>query len=186
MIEPLGRGHVLTDWCGYSPAAAAIAGVMPAESAEITTSTTQPTHSQVHSQASTPDGTPPMSPTVSPSHGKHEHFPDMEQLKAALPRADNPSTPVSSSVSFSRPRPPAATRQASKGGGVQMVLNESGSWSMLADQTATLPAEAGSSREAKDSGSVLGFLRGKKGRDRSPKPKEAGVLGKMGARQIIS
>lgn len=67
-----------------------------------------------------------------------------------------------------------------------MVLDEQGSWSNLADQTATLPADALGGREAKESGSVLGFLRGKKSRDRSPKPREAGVLGKVGARHIIS
>lgn len=67
-----------------------------------------------------------------------------------------------------------------------MVLDEHGSWSSLADQTASLPADAMAAREARDSGSVLGFLRGKKSRDRSPKPKEAGVLGKAGFRHIIS
>ena len=68
-----------------------------------------------------------------------------------------------------------------------MVLDEHGSWSSLADQTARLPVDAAlSSRDTKDSGTVLGFLRGKKSRDRSPKPKEAGVLGKAGARQVIN
>lgn len=69
-----------------------------------------------------------------------------------------------------------------------MVLDEGGSWSNLADQSSTLPADAageGSSRGEK-SGSMLGFLSRKKGRDRSPKPKEPGVLGKMGARHIIN
>ena len=32
---------------------------------------------------------------------------------------------------------------------------------------------------------MLGFLRGKKGRDRSPKPMERGVLGKEGARVVV-
>jgi serine/threonine kinase 32 len=69
-----------------------------------------------------------------------------------------------------------------------MVLGEEGSWSNLADQTTTLPADAageGSGR-AEKGGSMLGFLSRKKGRDRSPKPKEPGVLGKMGARHIIN
>ena len=61
-----------------------------------------------------------------------------------------------------------------------------GSWSNLADRTTTLPVDAAAGREGKESGSVLGFLRGKKTRDRTPKPKEAGVLGKAGARHIIS
>lgn len=62
-----------------------------------------------------------------------------------------------------------------------MVLNEQGSWSGLADQTASVPEP-----KEKESSSVLGFLRGKKSRDRSPKPKEPGVLGKAGSRTIIN
>lgn len=82
----------------------------------------------------------------------------------------------------------AATRQLSKGGGVQMVLDEHGSWSNLADQTSTVTPDSGdgSGKYDRGSGSMLGFLSRKKGRDRSPKPKEAGVLGKLGARQILS
>lgn len=96
--------------------------------------------------------------------------------------------------SFHRPLPPAprprgATRTMSKSGGVQMVLGEEGSWSELADHSSTLPAEglegAGSKGKGSNSG-MLSFLSRKKGRDRSPKPTEPGVLGKEGARQIIS
>lgn len=67
-----------------------------------------------------------------------------------------------------------------------MVLDEQGSWSTLADQSATLPVDAQAAKDSKDGGSMLGFFRGRKGRDRSPKPKEAGVLGKAGARQMIN
>lgn len=78
----------------------------------------------------------------------------------------------------------------SKGGGVQMVLEEAGSWSELADHSSTLPAEglegaAGKGKGSSNSG-MLSFLSRKKGRDRSPKPTEPGVLGKEGARQIIN
>ena len=67
-----------------------------------------------------------------------------------------------------------------------MVLDETGSWSDLADHSSTIPAEGleGASR-AKKAG-MLGFLSRKGGRDRSPKPQEPGVLGKEGARQIIT
>lgn len=94
---------------------------------------------------------------------------------------------------FHRPFPPpnhsqGATRKTSKSGGVQMVLGEAGSWSQLADQSSTLPAEgydqAGGNGKGKNSG-MLSFFSRKKGRDRSPKPQEPGVLGKEGARQII-
>jgi len=71
-----------------------------------------------------------------------------------------------------------------------MVLDETGSWTNLADQTPTCPPDVtsgeSSGRYDKRSGSMLGFLSRKKGRDRSPKPKEVGVLGKIGARHIIS
>ncbi len=69
-----------------------------------------------------------------------------------------------------------------------MVLDEGGSWSNLADQSSNLPADAQGevSVRGEKSGSMLGFLSRKKGRDRSPKPKEPGVLGKIGARHIIN
>jgi serine/threonine kinase 32 len=82
-------------------------------------------------------------------------------------------------------------------GGVQVTLDGGSSWSDLARQDATLPADAsGANNEpGKDgsigsgsgsgSGGVFGFLRGKKGRGNSPKPKERGVLGKEGARVVL-
>jgi serine/threonine kinase 32 len=103
--------------------------------------------------------------------------------------------PPATAPNFARPfvPPPAArarptARKTSKGGGVQMVLEEAGSWSELADQSATLPAEGfdASSKGKSTNSGMLSFLSRKKGRDRSPKPQEPGVLGKEGARQIIS
>ncbi|KAK4234878.1 kinase-like domain-containing protein [Achaetomium macrosporum] len=77
-------------------------------------------------------------------------------------------------------------------GGVQVTLDGASSWSDLARQDATLPADAagannelGGGGKAESSGGVFGFLRGKKGRGNSPKPKERGVLGKEGARVIL-
>jgi serine/threonine kinase 32 len=68
-----------------------------------------------------------------------------------------------------------------------MVLDESGSWSNLADHTGPSVQDGTvDGKYEKSSGSMLGFLSRKKGRDRSPKPKEAGVLGKVGARHIIN
>ena len=68
-----------------------------------------------------------------------------------------------------------------------MVLEETGSWSGLADQSTQ--GYEGSGGKSKGPGSNTGmfsFLSRKKGRERSPKPTERGVLGKEGARQIIS
>ncbi|KIX05774.1 uncharacterized protein Z518_03746 [Rhinocladiella mackenziei CBS 650.93] len=168
-------------------AASAVAGTVPDEHVQLDT-----TQTESHSVPTSPDGSPPLSPNVVSTPRTEEKFPQLEDLQGAIPQAPPPNRPASSSKSFSRPIPPQrpmpATRQLSKGGGVQMVLDESGSWSHLADQTAYPPetsVDAGGKNE-KAGGSMLGFLSRKKGRDRSPKPKEAGVLGKIGARHIIS
>lgn len=50
----------------------------------------------------------------------------------------------------------------------------------MANQSQSMVHEDG-----KKSSSMLGFLRNKKGRDRSPKARERGVLGKEGARVIV-
>lgn len=72
---------------------------------------------------------------------------------------------------------------------MQVTLGETGSWSDLKDKGATLPAEgkagAANLRGQKPTG-MLGFLSRKGGRARSPKPREPGVLGKEGARVILS
>ncbi|KAF1911291.1 kinase-like domain-containing protein [Ampelomyces quisqualis] len=88
--------------------------------------------------------------------------------------------------SFSRPmnnRPRGSQRSTSMGGGVQVVLNETGSWSEMANQSSALVQKP---QAAEKPSGMLGFLSRKKGRDRSPKAKERGVLGKEGARVIIS
>ena len=79
------------------------------------------------------------------------------------------------------------TRSTSKGGGVQVVLGETGSWSDLADKSATLPAEGikGGPKPGQKPTGMLGFLTRKGGRSRSPKPREPGVLGKEGARVVV-
>ena len=71
-------------------------------------------------------------------------------------------------------------------------MDEHGSWSELANKSATMPAEGvnGALDRLKGAGQkpngMLGFLSRKKGRDKSPKPREAGVLGKEGARVTIN
>jgi len=65
------------------------------------------------------------------------------------------------------------------GSGVQVVLNETGSWSDMANQSQAMV------HEDRKSSSMLGFLSRKKGRERSPKARERGVLGKEGARVIV-
>ncbi|KAK4154363.1 kinase-like domain-containing protein [Chaetomidium leptoderma] len=104
--------------------------------------------------------------------------------------------------SYNTPNPAATSRPGRAGGGtpgmivgsptggVQVTLDGGGSWSDLARQDATLPADASAAHNDLDgkpesSGGVFGFLRGKKGRGNSPKPKERGVLGKEGARVVL-
>jgi serine/threonine kinase 32 len=75
-------------------------------------------------------------------------------------------------------------------GGMQVTLDGGGSWSDLARQDATLPADASGANNdllggKEGGGGVFGFLSRKKGRGNSPKPKERGVLGKEGARVVI-
>ncbi|SPJ91086.1 related to serine/threonine protein kinase [Fusarium torulosum] len=81
----------------------------------------------------------------------------------------------------------AGQRMTSPTGGVQVTLDGGGSWSELARQDATLPTDANNIGDGKGEGSggMFGFLKSKKGRTNSPKPKERGVLGKEGARVVI-
>lgn len=74
----------------------------------------------------------------------------------------------------------------SPSGGVSFTLEGTGSWSDLARRDNTLPTDANALGDDKagGSGGVFGFF-GRKKRGYSPKPRERGVLGKEGARQII-
>ena len=182
-----GWGEMLTI---HRSAAAAVAGTVPEEHEEIDVAQPDP-----NSIPASPDGSPPLAPAMMAKSARaDETFPALEESKASMaPTQPHPQLRAASvSKSFSRPIPPQhsmpATRQPSKGGGVQMVLDESGSWASLADHTAPTAGEGNAvdGKYEKSGGSVLGFLSRKKGRDRSPKPKEAGVLGKIGARHIIS
>jgi serine/threonine kinase 32 len=70
---------------------------------------------------------------------------------------------------------------------MQVVLDETGSWSDLKDKNATMPNDShGVLRKGEKPSGMLGFLSRNKGRARSPKPREPGVLGKEGARVVIS
>ena len=79
---------------------------------------------------------------------------------------------------------------------MQVVLDETGSWSDLAHRGNNGVVSGESEKDLRSGGGselrgkpkpngMLGFLSRKKGRDRSPKPMEKGVLGKEGARVIV-
>jgi len=67
---------------------------------------------------------------------------------------------------------------------MQVVLGETDSWSEIAKQDTTLPADA-KDLTTKPKG-MLSFFGRKTGRSHSPKPQERGILGKEGARVVIS
>ncbi|KAK2761640.1 hypothetical protein FQN54_001468 [Arachnomyces sp. PD_36] len=200
MFEPFDYTTVSFD----GNAAAALAAKNGQEgSLPSTTGSTQP------SQPGSPNGSPPLRVERSTSRsnpagqfqpiGESQNPPESDSTSP--PQGPTTSTeyqgvppppPPAPSASYNRPLPSApqrgGTRKMSKGGGVQMVLDESSSWSELANHSSTLPAEGyeGLVGKEKANSGVLGFLSRKKGRDRSPKPTEPGVLGKEGARQIIN
>ncbi|KAF2796214.1 kinase-like protein [Melanomma pulvis-pyrius CBS 109.77] len=142
-----------------------------------TRSTTNP-RSTTHS----PNGSPPLAAAALVPRQASTGSPASQRSERAdyFPADGSNATP-----SFSRPmnnRQRGPQRSTSMGGGVQVVLNETGSWSDMANQSSVLVQAPGAEKPS----GMLGFLSRKKGRDRSPKAKERGVLGKEGARVIIS
>jgi serine/threonine kinase 32 len=174
-----------------SPAATALAGTVSEEHVEATRSSAVSPQQSAHNS---PTGSPPLVPEKPPARS---FVPDnISSINTPRPNqpvpGDMPSH-VGTSTSFSRPLPPqrpkAPLRSSSKSSSGQ-VLDSENSWSTLAEQNLTLPADALEgviARENKSGSSgMLGFLTRKKGRDRSPKPKDPGILGKYGARQILN
>lgn len=144
-----------------------------------TRSTTNP-RSTTHS----PNGSPPLATAALAKQGSNGSPSSQRAERSDYFPADGSET---ATPSFSRPmnnRQRGPQRSTSMGGGVQVVLNETGSWSDMANQSSSLVQKQDPNAE-RPSG-MLGFLSRKKGRDRSPKAKERGVLGKEGARVIIS
>ncbi|KAL1847905.1 Serine/threonine kinase [Paecilomyces lecythidis] len=197
MIETMFEPFDYTTVHYQGNAAAALAATINPEEAATQTSST---HSRQLSDRASGRGSP--GPRTDGSMSRSNPADNISPLGEALSQSTTtpeaaPSSPPDRNppplpgTSFSRPLPrqKGSARKPSKGGGVQMVLDEATSWSELADQSSTLPAEGYESLGAKGkagSGGMLSFLSRKKGRDRSPKPQEPGVLGKEGARQIIS
>lgn len=106
--------------------------------------------------------------------------------RSTPPRPASGSAPYRSEY-VTRTARAVSNRITSPSGGVQVTLDGGGSWSELARQDATLPTDANTVQEGKaeGSGGMFGFLKSKRGRNNSPRPKERGVLGKEGARVVI-
>lgn len=136
---------------------------------------------QTHASRPSQDGSP----------RSHKSRPSSSHGRRVPPGRPPPLPPYPTSYTNSKPGRggPKGLIVESPTGGVQVTLDGGGSWSDLARQDATLPADAsGAINEAGKeaaSGGVFGFLRKGKGRGNSPKPKERGVLGKEGARVVI-
>lgn len=140
--------------------------------------------SRTRSSTQSPNGSPPL-PT-NPSSNQQEYFANQQRQPRSVRYDDLPAPPPPpTSHPQSKPsRPRGSTRNTSMSGGVQVVLNETGSWSEMANQSQTLVQPP---QEERKPAGMLGFLSRKKGRDRSPKAKERerGVLGKEGARVVV-
>jgi serine/threonine kinase 32 len=142
------------------------------------------------SQQSSLAGSPPLSNPPPMPNG--QQVPPISSPRSQPYRQQfNPTSSAASPLSpyqqpYSRPQRPTGTRKESMGGGMQVVLDETGSWSDLAKQDTTLPADAKLVEAGGKPSGMLGFLSRKKGRGHSPKPQERGILGKEGARVVIS
>ncbi|KAI4278050.1 MAG: hypothetical protein LQ337_001321 [Flavoplaca oasis] len=151
-------------------------------------STDEPYAADSPHNGSPPMGTIPSGPKS--THSTHsDYFPTNEH--PPLPSSNTP--PPANTVRHHGPTSnpiKGGSRSVSKGGGMQVTLDGTGSWSQLAkDQSATMPAEAINGidgKGGKQAHGMLGFLSRHKGREKSPKPQEPGVLGKEGARVVIS
>jgi serine/threonine kinase 32 len=131
-----------------------------------------------------PQGPPPQSdlPPIPPIPS------DPSARTTRTVRYEDTTPSAQPSTSRNQPRPRGSTRSTSMGGGVQVVLNEQGSWSDMANQSREMVDGERDGKRAERSPGMLGLFSRKKGRDRSPKgkEKERGVLGKEGARVVIS
>ncbi|TID20728.1 kinase-like protein [Venturia nashicola] len=166
--------------------------------------TSNPSNTEETLRVSTPVGNRSRSSTVSPNgspplpiidnfdlHFDSESIPRSipdeyhHYLKDANTRMENTESPAQPG---SNKRRRGVTRNTSAGGGTQHILHETGSWTELGanGNNNSGATSSGDERDSKRPSGMLGFLSRKKGRERSPKARERGVLGKEGARVVIS
>lgn len=178
------------DFCPFDYTVAAYKKITEANDALTDESQSQTNHQELDQgpQALTTDEATPM-PAM--NGGYQPQPPPLVPTLSNENRQGRPSRPAPPppypNQFMSRQYPIAGQRVTSPAGGVQVTLDGGGSWSELARQDATLPTDANHAADGKgeSSGGMFGFLRSKKGRNNSPKPKERGVLGKEGARVVI-
>ncbi|KAI6708403.1 hypothetical protein JHW43_009063 [Diplocarpon mali] len=162
-----------SDWTKPPPVSQSKASIGRPQTKRSTSRKRGKTQSQASSFSGSPPSIPPHLPPPLPNG----------QLSSSQPARLAPLSPYQ--PSYTRAHGPTGSRKESTGGGMQVVLGETGSWSELAKNDTTLPADAKLEVAPKPTG-MLSFLNRKKGRGNSPKPQERGILGKEGARVVIS
>ena len=134
-----------------------------------------------------PNGSPPMTMHGQAALSNHsEHYPANEiPIGQGVPGLTSHPAPAAQG------RQPPRSAGGPRGGGLQVVTNDDGTtWEGVSKKEtrstngSSEVREGGRSTKGKPSG-MLGFLSRKKGRERSPKPMEPGVLGKEGARVVV-
>lgn len=136
-----------------------------------------------------PNGSPPMTTHGQAALSNHsEYYPANEMPPPhALPGPTSHPTPPPQG------RQPPKSAGAPRGGGLHVVTHDNGAatWEGANKKEPRISNGHNDGREGARSvkgkpNGMLGFLSRKKGRERSPKPMEAGVLGKEGARVVVS
>ncbi|KAF2227316.1 kinase-like domain-containing protein [Elsinoe ampelina] len=131
---------------------------------------------RARSPTQSPKGSPPIPSSMQGQQQEYFTTADGKQV----PVASGPPPPSKSRSVRRKPR--GSTRNISmSGSGVQVTLNETGSWSDMANQSQSMVQD----EQQRGKSGMLGFLRSKKGRDKSPKARERGVIGKEGARVVV-
>ena len=134
-----------------------------------------------------PNGSPPMTMRGQAALSNHsEYYPANE-----IPTHQAVPGPTSHPTSPPQGRQPPRNAGAPRGGGLQVVTNDDGTaWEGVKKKETRISngntegREGARSTKGKPNG-MLGFLSRKKGRVRSPKAMEAGVLGIVGARVVV-
>lgn len=144
--------------------------------------TTSGTHSSVHS----PEGSPPLPATMLSGKSDPQHNTDYFPILVNPPTA---SSAVLSKQQKSRVAAQSAASPTSSPTYNQFPKGNTRSTSRSSTEPGTnsapdSPTDEGPKRSERPSG-MLAFLGRKKGRERSPKAKERGVLGKEGARVVL-
>lgn len=140
--------------------------------------TTDSQDSEGMSAAATPGGSPELKGSAPISRTN-------TQTTVTGPRGPSQSTSRPRTNTRSTSRSTIADLRPGRPGEVPPMPGTPEYKAIVAEKNATMPADAVKGAPAKSSG-MLGFLKGKGGRARSPKPREPGVLGKEGARVIVN